>query len=410
MAAWKHDDLNASTNGCNIALLLTPDLEQDRGVEKGPHAICFRTPAADVKPPPGIDVLFMRSVTFSLNIQWSCNASKRARPSNHQTLRKIAPVTNARDPDDEQLLWDRPLSSRLYDVDPDSGYNSLLSSQDDQDEDMMITEENRIGENETDEEMLLDVGSHAAIIHETDFLYSDSRSEASEGLLLDNEPATENFRHSLEGIEDNSSIFDDGEDVLYDCDDWFDDEDSASTFDPPDWDLFEQFGSFDVIGRAERTFFEHDMQSTGQHPQDHQQNTLPIRTKKRTMSSAFSDINGSPNDEVSNSLDLPNLLIAAIKVAMCGKLGRPGVGIKVTSNTMLKKLQHIAPAVWTPRYQEAIATRAALIPTIGHALFKSLQKNAVSADLKEAFGKIGDCHEKALWEVVKRGLDGEKKL
>lgn len=276
----------------------------------------------------------------------------------------------------------------------------------------MMDGQSYVEDDYADDHMLLDVRRPLTLLDEIDLLDNDNTSNLSEGaLFLDHGPRVECLQQDVQGREENCTILDDGENAPSDYENWFDDEDITSTFDPLDCGIFGHSDSFDFVGKDSRAVFQNDMPAADLHSHDHKQSALPVRTQKRTTSNAFNDTNGSPNDNAFKATDLlSNLVIVAVRVAICGKPGRPGIGIKVISDTMPRKLQQIAPALWTPRYHQAVATRAALIPTICHALFESFHKNSVSAELKESFGKIGDGQEKVLWEMVRRGLDREKKL
>lgn len=413
---WNPDQSKFSPDKTFIALDITSNLELERKVEKGPHAICFRIPPADVKPPSDVDVVVMRSVTFRLNIRWNNETSTRKRSSKRPTLQNST-SNNANStedvvqPRDEPLLFDDSLLLSQDSI--DSGYNSLLSSQSDQDEEMLMVGMGMTEVNEEDGDMLLNDHQEVAInMDETKAPNHEHTFAAPEdSLLFDHEE----LPTGRETMEDFFNDLDDEENALYDFEDWSDNEhlfaneEIDSTFDPLEPGA-KYFNILELESLSQQSFVRYTALPDEEATHDTTR-TIPICSKKRSTSTAFTDLGGPTDDDASRFHDLTTTLVrAALKVAICGNPGRLMRAKSLLSDRMARKLQHIAPVVWTPKYQEAVATRAALMPTIGHAFFKSFRKNAMSAELKESFKKLGDRHQTALWEMVKRGLAEEKQL
>ncbi|OJD33622.1 bel1-like homeodomain protein 8 [Diplodia corticola] len=75
------------------------------------------------------------------------------------------------------------------------------------------------------------------------------------------------------------------------------------------------------------------------------------------------------------------LIDSTLRTAICEKPPRLPSGVKITRDDVTK-LAAVFPALWRPNYLKLVSERAPFLPTIAHALSRSLPSNARSASLK----------------------------
>lgn len=141
---------------------------------------------------------------------------------------------------------------------------------------------------------------------------------------------------------------------------------------------------------------------------------LPLRQKKRTLSDAFSNVGTSHFVDDGLSVDdFIGIVDAAFRYTICDKPNKLRAGTKIHGNTMKNKLQSIYPTVWSPGYAQAVATRAALVPTLASS-FSKFVSNARTDECKTKFGKPGGGQKAVetistfLLETTQRGLHDPK--
>ena len=394
-----------------VVVDVEPILRQETHIPKGPHAICFRIPSADVKPPPGIDVLLMTKVVLRLDFKRHSVNLKRvksvkcvsAKPDiSHRNI--VPQFNNEMSLDDDMLFLDH------CEVNIDSGYSSF-SSENKEDEDMLMDEEIHVDNNDETEECMLFDSKHIsplAVITDSciNFRYTGVPGDSLH--VTSSAPSERLFQAKFECVNNDSNrVIDQHE--PYDYDEWHEDEDEdmSSTFDPLECDISLEFMSQILNGLPLDTGSQTEGH-TSHVQRAHDENSLP--RKKRTLSKASKgDVSVDNAGSLSQTL-LANLGVAALKVAILRKPGQFHHGIKLATITMPKKLEEIAPVIWMPGFQDASASRAALMPTIDHALFKSFRSYARSDKLKQAYEGITGNQEIALWDTVRRGLEGQEKL
>jgi len=361
-----------------------------------------------VKPPPGIDVLLMTKVVLRLNFKCHSVNLRRVKPAKHvSAMPDTSHGTTAPQFNDEMSLDDDMLFLDHSEANIDSGYNSF-SSENKEDEDMLMAEETHVDDgNDTEEFMLFDSKHISALAGITDSCINFGYTGVPGGSLqvTSNAPTERLFQAKFECVNNSSSRVID-QHKLYDRDEWHED-DTSSTFDPLDCITDCEFMSRILNG---------DPQDTGSRTEDYTphlqraQTEISFPCKKRTLSNASKgDISMNNTTSLPQTL-LANLGVTALKVAILRKPGQLHRGIKLATIAMPKKLEEIAPAIWMPGFQDASASRAALMSTIDHALFKSFRSYARCHKLKQAYEGIASDQETTLWNTVRRGLEGQQKL
>ena len=99
---------------------------------------------------------------------------------------------------------------------------------------------------------------------------------------------------------------------------------------------------------------------------------------KRTSSAT--DLN--VEDHNASKAAILELVDVAVRLAISGSSTRSAKGILVTRDESFERLADLAPSVWSPAYLPAVASRAAFLPTIGHAIEYVCCAHAVSQRLR----------------------------
>lgn len=109
-------------------------------------------------------------------------------------------------------------------------------------------------------------------------------------------------------------------------------------------------------------------------------------------SSSMSNID--PDERAVCDSEILDLLDAAIRIAISGSTRNPPKGLELASTESLRHLAEIAPGVWRPKFLQAFAGRAVLLPTISHALhsvcFKDTDTNVVKSEVDERSSESSD--------------------
>lgn len=136
---------------------------------------------------------------------------------------------------------------------------------------------------------------------------------------------------------------------------------------------------------------------------DSVQVALPPPLKKRTLNVAFSDVVSTSHfiDDDSSLDDFIGIVDAAFRYAICDNPNKLRAGIKIHGNTMKTKLQSINPTMWSPGYAQAVATRAALIPTLACSFSKFMSNTGGGQKTVETISTF-------LLETTQRGLQNPK--
>ncbi len=141
---------------------------------------------------------------------------------------------------------------------------------------------------------------------------------------------------------------------------------------------------------------------------------FPPRQKKRTLSGSFSNVETSHFIDDGLSVDdFIGIVDAAFRFAICDKPNKLHTGIKIHGNTMKNKLQTINPTVWSPGYAQAVATRAALVPTLACSFSKFVSnvrtvESETKSDKISGGQKTVETISELLLETTQRGLHDPK--
>ncbi|KAK4901873.1 hypothetical protein LTR27_001647 [Elasticomyces elasticus] len=105
------------------------------------------------------------------------------------------------------------------------------------------------------------------------------------------------------------------------------------------------------------------------------------------------------------------LINASVNMAISENVKPSNKSIRVRGGKKLRRLEGIAPTIWTPGYLPSVASRAVFLPTISHALDAVARASApmarlpgLMAPLRE--GRIYDCQESLsvhLWQLLQHG-------
>ena len=382
---------------------LTPEHANTVVVPKGPHKICFNLPVDAAQLGTHHDPTGSHHIILTLEIQRKkITKSRKLSPSfttilppnipdnvrrfglpcldEHGCQLKVAAFADALGDNVETLMAEGNKSVRERE---DDG-TMLSNAYDENESEMLFTAESETNDEDTD--MLLT---------------SDDVPETFSSVF----PSVLTENHSDRAFEGSQLVYNISHDQVYD---------RRST---PHRHTH-SINSHDMLFDAENTsaFFsdEADMIRSDNRSAGNVQVVLPPQQKKRTLSVAFSNVGTSHSlDDGFSVDDFISIVDAAFRYAICDKPNNLRAGIKIRGNTMKSKLHNINPAVWSPGYAQAVATRASLIPTLASS-FSKFVSNVRTAEYKTKFEKINGGQKAVetmsafLLEMAQRDLQDHK--
>lgn len=120
--------------------------------------------------------------------------------------------------------------------------------------------------------------------------------------------------------------------------------------------------------------------------------TLSLSDSTRKRSYSTGDLRSSVA-QPTHCDHLLEICDAGLRAAISSSPGRLPTGVRVVSNESFKHFAETFPSLWSPGYLAAVSSRAALIPTIEHALGEVCGKHARNTTLR---AKIAEVHRRNL--------------
>jgi len=377
---------------------LTPEYDNAGVIPKGPHSICFSLPVTAVQLCPSADSTNLNHVVLDLEIKRKKTKIRKLSPS-------FTNLPSMNFPANIRHLGLVCLPERGGQLEGDS----LINLQQGDDAEMLMTEENKsFGERDNDTmaqsdvyeeiegEMLLAVESEMNDGEHADMLLTGNVSNDSSLAF----PCPLREHRNTEAFEDSQLVCSGSYGQV------------CSLYHTPN-EYAHSINSHDMLFCAKNTSVFSDDADTirieSKLPGSVQV-ALPLRQKKRTFSNVLGVVDTSHfNDDELSVEDFIGIVDAAFRFAICDKPSKLRAGIKIHGNTMKRKLQRISPTVWSPGYAQAVATRAALAPTLANS-FSKFASNVRSSECKMKFEKISggqkvvETMSTVLLETIQRGL------
>lgn len=139
----------------------------------------------------------------------------------------------------------------------------------------------------------------------------------------------------------------------------------------------------------------------------------PAKLRKRPPSMTEQGLEPEAGEETQAEC-LLQLVDAAVRLAITEAPRRLGNGMRVNDVGSFKRLESVAPSLWSPGYLEAISSRAVFLPTISHAFSNVACTHAKSASLRPKLARLDGAQSAQngmsirLWRLLQSGLYKEE--